>query len=187
MACWSGLVPAFRLYIPVFTSSGGFSGLRLPSDLFFLSHVLALLFCRGDIVAQGEWILSGEFRLSRFGGVDTSYEAVIRTQSGDAVEIPWDFARHFGDAEYRDRMEEEAMRGRRKFAERLRRLRREVDMSQQRLADLSGVGRVTIARIEGAAQSPKLDTIQKLATGMGYPVQVLLMDDWADFANDGAR
>ena len=119
--------------------------------------------------------------------VDTPYVAVIRTQSGDAVEIPWDFARHFGDAEYRGRMEEEAMRGRRKFAERLRRLRREVDMSQQRLADLSGVGRVTIARIEGAAQSPKLDTIQKLAAGMGYPVQALLMDDWADFANDGAR
>ena len=118
--------------------------------------------------------------------MDTSYEAVIRTQSGDSVEIPWDSARHFGDAEYRDRMEEEAMRGRRKFAERLRRLRREVDMSHQRLADLSGVGRVTIARIEGAAQSPKLDTIQKLATGMGHPVQALLMDDWADFANDGA-
>ena len=55
-------------------------------------------------------------------------------------------------------------------------------MSQQRLSDLSGVGRVTITRIEGAAQSPKLDTIQKLATGMGYPVQALLMDDWADFA-----
>ncbi len=117
--------------------------------------------------------------------MDTPYEAVIRTQAGDTVEIPWDFVRHFGDAEYRDRMEEETVRGRRKFAERLRRLRREADLSQQRLADLSGVGRVTIARIEGAAQSPKLDTIQKLATGMGYPVQALLMDDWADFANDG--
>ena len=78
------------------------------------------------------------------------------------------------------------MRGRRKFGDRLRRLRREADLSQQRLADLSGVGRVTIARLEGAAQSPNLDTIQKLATGMGLPVQALLMDDWADFANDGA-
>ena len=66
-------------------------------------------------------------------------------------------------------------------------MRREADLSQQRLADLSGVGRVTIARLEGAGQSPKLDTIQKLAAGMGYPVQALLMDDWADFANDGAR
>ena len=72
------------------------------------------------------------------------------------------------------------MRGQRKFAERLRRLRRGSDLSQQKLADLSGVGRVTIARIEAAAQSPKLDTIQKLATAMGYPVQALMMDDWAD-------
>ena len=117
--------------------------------------------------------------------VDTPYEAVIRTRGGDEVEIPWDFARHFGDAEYRNRMAEETLRGQRKFGERLRRLRREADLSQQRLADLSGVGRVTIARIEGAAQSPKLDTIQKLAAGMGYPVQALLMDNWADFANDG--
>ena len=53
------------------------------------------------------------------------------------------------------------------------------------LAGMSGVGRVTIARIEGAAQSPKLDAIQKLAAGMGYPVQALLLDDWAGFANEG--
>lgn len=118
--------------------------------------------------------------------VDTPYEAVIRTRGGEEVEIPWDFARHVGDAGYRDRMAEETLRGQRKFGERLRRLRREADLSQQRLADLSGVGRVTIARIEGASQSPKLDTIQKLATGMGYSVQALLMDDWAEFADDGA-
>ena len=37
--------------------------------------------------------------------MDTPYEAVIRTRAGDVVEIPWDFARHFGDAEYRERME----------------------------------------------------------------------------------
>ena len=76
---------------------------------------------------------------------------------------------------------EETLRGQRKFAERLRRLRREADLSQQKLADLSGVGRVTIARIEAAAQSPKLDTIQKLASAMRYPIQALMMDDWADY------
>ena len=112
--------------------------------------------------------------------MDTPYEAVIRTRSGDKVEIPWDFARHFGDEKYRARMAEETLRGQRKFAERLRRLKREANLSQQSLADLSGVGRVTIARLESAAQSPKLDTIQKLASGMGYPVQALLLDDTLD-------
>ena len=111
---------------------------------------------------------------------NTSAEVVVRNKDGRVAEIPWDFARHFGDAEYRDSMEEETMRGQCKFAQRLRRLRRGADLSQQKLADLSGVGRVTIARIEAASQSPKLDTIQKLATAMGYPVQALMMDDWAD-------
>ena len=112
---------------------------------------------------------------------NTPNEVVVRNRDGRVAEIPWDFARHFGDAEYRDRMVQETLRGQRKFAERLRRLRREADLSQQKLADLSGVSRVTIARIEAASQSPKLDTIQKLASAMGYPVQALMMDDWADY------
>ena len=75
---------------------------------------------------------------------------------------------------------EETLLGQRKFAERLRRLRREADLSQQKLADLSGVGRVTIARIEAAAQSPKLNTIQKLASAMGHPVQTLMYADYME-------
>ena len=112
---------------------------------------------------------------------NTPAEVVVRNKDGRVAEIPWDFARHFGDTEYRNRMAEETLRGQRKFAQRLRRLRRDADLSQQKLADLSGVGRVTIARIEAAAQSPKLDTIQKLASAMGYPIQALMMDDWADY------
>lgn len=112
---------------------------------------------------------------------DTPHEVIVRNRDGRVAEIPWDFARHFDDAEYRDRMAAEAQRGQRKFAQRLRRLRRDADLSQQKLADLSGVGRVTIARIEAATQSPKLDTIQKLASAMGYPIQALMMDDWAAY------
>ena len=81
------------------------------------------------------------------------------------------------------RIAKETLHGQRKFAERLRNLRRNADLSQQRLADLSGVGRVTIARIEAVAQSPKLDTIQKLAAAMGLPVQALMTDDWAEFTS----
>ena len=139
---------------------------------------LSITFADG-LAAFAPWeSVAGVADLSEVASVkmDTPYEAVIRTRSGDEVEIPWDFARHFGDAKHRARMADETLRGRRKFAERLRRLRREAGLSQQSLADLSGVGRVTIARLELAAQSPKLDTIQKLADGMGYPVQALLLD-----------
>ena len=112
--------------------------------------------------------------------LDSPYEALIRTKRGEVAEIPWDFARHFGDQEYRDHVDEIAVQGQRNFARRLRKLRRESDLSQQNLADLSGVGRVTIARIEASAQSPRLETIQRLAAAMGYPVQALMMDDWEE-------
>ncbi len=108
------------------------------------------------------------------------YEAIIRTTEGEAAEIPWDFARYFEDSEYRDRVDEIAVEGQRKFAHRLRGLRHKSNLSQQKLADLSGVGRVTIARIESASQSPRLDTIQRLAAAMGHPIQALMMDDQAE-------
>ena len=114
--------------------------------------------------------------------LDSPYEALIRTRQGEVAEIPWDFARHFGDREYRDHVDEIASRGRLKFARRLRNLRRESDLSQQKLAELSGVGRVTIARIEAASQSPRLETIQRLAAAMGYPVQALMMDNWKELS-----
>ena len=44
------------------------------------------------------------------------------------------------------------------------------------------MGRVTIARSEAATQSPKLETVQRLATAMGYPIQALLMDDWEELS-----
>ena len=114
--------------------------------------------------------------------LDSPYEALIRTRQGEVAEIPWDFARHFGDQEYRDHVDEIALRGQRAFARRLRNLRRESDLSQQKLAELSGVGRVTIARIEAASQSPKLETIQRLAAAMVYPVQALMMDNWKELS-----
>ena len=117
---------------------------------------------------------------------DSPYEILIRTRRGKVAEIPWDFARHFGDHEYREHVDEIALEGQRKFARRLRGLRRDSDLSQQKLAELSGVGRVTIARIESATQSPRLETVQRLAAAMGYPVQALMMDDWEELSAESA-
>ena len=109
---------------------------------------------------------------------DNPYEVLIRTKRGEVAEIPWDFARHAGDHDYRKHVDRTALEGQRRFAERLSSLRRRSGLSQRELAELSGVGRVTIARIEAASQSPKLETVQRLATAMGYPIQALMMDDW---------
>lgn len=109
---------------------------------------------------------------------DTPFELVIRTWHGEVAEIPWDFVRHAGDHEYRKDVDGLAQQSQRRFAERLREFRHRTGLSQRELAERSGVGRVTIARIESATQSPKLETVQRLATAMGYPIQALLMDDW---------
>lgn len=105
------------------------------------------------------------------------FEAVIRTRDGRVAELPWDFARYFGDPEYRARTTEIALHGQRKFAGRLRNLRCRSSMSQQELADLSGVDRAIIERIEAAIQPPTLETIRKLAAALERPIQALTTDD----------
>ena len=112
---------------------------------------------------------------------DSPYEVLIRTRHGEVAEIPWDFARNAGDHEYRKHVDTIALEGQRKFGERLSELRHRSGLSQRELAELSGVGRVTIARIEAASQSPRLETAQRLAAAMGCPIQALMMDDWEEW------
>ena len=49
----------------------------------------------------------------------------------------------------------------------LRRIRYERGLSQQRLADLANVDKVTIVHIENGKVSPKVETLEKLADALG--------------------
>lgn len=117
--------------------------------------------------------------LSDVAGVslDSPYAASVATKRGETAEIPWDFARAFGDDGFRKRMDEAASRGRRKFAARLRDRRRAAGMSRRDLADRAGVDEATVARIETAAQTPNLAAIRGFAAALGCPVHALLMDE----------
>ena len=53
---------------------------------------------------------------------------------------------------------------------RLARLRKVKGVSQERLSKLSGVSRVTIARIETGKSSPNLKTLELLANALKVPV-----------------
>jgi transcriptional regulator with XRE-family HTH domain len=53
--------------------------------------------------------------------------------------------------------------------ERVRRQRKALKLEQKDLADRSGVGIATVARIEAGA-SPREDTLAKLAKALGAPV-----------------
>jgi len=52
----------------------------------------------------------------------------------------------------------------------LRRIRKERGLSQQRLAELANVDKVTIVHIEGGKVSPKVETLEKLAEALGVEI-----------------
>ena len=56
----------------------------------------------------------------------------------------------------------------------LAQVRKEHGLSQERLAELSGVPRVTIARIESGEISPNVRTLEKLSGAMEVPVTELI-------------
>lgn len=55
-------------------------------------------------------------------------------------------------------------------ADRVRAERRALKWTQQELAEVSGVSRATIARIEAGTHAPTLATLRKLAEVMGLRV-----------------
>lgn len=103
------------------------------------------------------------------------YEIVLISHSGETVELPWDFVRHYCDPTYRPREEGVAARGRQTLGKRIRQLRERAGMTQQNLASVAEIGRVTLVRIERGEQSPRYDTLQSIARGLGCPVEDLLV------------
>lgn len=53
-------------------------------------------------------------------------------------------------------------------------LRKAMGLSQDKLSALSGVHRVTIARLELGTQSPTLETLKKLADALNVPIDELV-------------
>ena len=65
---------------------------------------------------------------------------------------------------------------RKQFAENLRRAREARNISQESLADSSGLHWTEISRLERGIREPKLTTIVRLARGLGIPAARLLDD-----------
>lgn len=59
---------------------------------------------------------------------------------------------------------------------RVRRLRREQDLSQETLAFLASVHRTQISLFEGRTRLPRIDTLIKLAGSLGVPTATLIGD-----------
>lgn len=54
----------------------------------------------------------------------------------------------------------------------LLKLREEQNLTQQELADITGINRADISRIENANANPSLKTMKRLAAAMGKRVQI---------------
>lgn len=61
-----------------------------------------------------------------------------------------------------------------KYAEIVRRLRKEKGLSQETLAELAKVDPKTIIQIEGGKRNPTLKTLQKLANALKVPLRDLI-------------
>lgn len=59
------------------------------------------------------------------------------------------------------------------FSHNLRRLRKERGLTQERLAELSGLHLTDVGRIERAERDPGVRTVARLASGLDVPVREL--------------
>ncbi len=114
---------------------------------------------------------------SRLAGIDlpNPYEVVLRTNDGDNIELPWDFGRNYCDPAYRPRIEKVAAAGRQTLGQRIRGLREAAHLTQEKLAEAAGIGRITLVRIEKGEQSPNYETLIALARGLRREPSELLL------------
>ena len=98
------------------------------------------------------------------------YAVMLTNRQGGTVEVPWDLARHYCDPSYRPRVETVAAAGRQAIGSRIRGLREVAGMTQVELSSRSGIGRVTLVRIENGEQSPRYETLIALSRSLGLPL-----------------
>jgi DNA-binding XRE family transcriptional regulator len=106
--------------------------------------------------------------------IPNPFELLITNARGEQNEIPWDFARHYCDVSYQPRIESVAARGRAALGAKIKQTREARGLTQQELATLTGINRVTLSRLEAGRQSPRLDTLNTLAKSLNLPVEELV-------------
>lgn len=67
----------------------------------------------------------------------------------------------------------EALRARYRLARELMEMRRQQDLTQARLAELSGIGQAEICKIEGGGANPTVATVTALTIALGAELHVV--------------
>jgi transcriptional regulator with XRE-family HTH domain len=102
------------------------------------------------------------------------YELHIILKDKKTIELPWDFVRHYCDQRYKPRVDIIANYGRQTLGDVIRRIREKTNITQDELARLAGISRVTEVRLENGKHSPRYRTLQLIAKALDIPVSDLL-------------
>jgi DNA-binding XRE family transcriptional regulator len=100
----------------------------------------------------------------------------ITLSNKETIEIPWDFARHYCDPTYAVRVEKQREAGQALIGRRIHRLRSALKLSLEGLARRAGINRMTLARLERGAMSPRHETLKALSQALGVGLTELLVD-----------
>ncbi|MBM3942941.1 MAG: helix-turn-helix domain-containing protein [SAR202 cluster bacterium] len=157
----------------------------------FVAHADEMM-SRAELESRGIWITFangrrglvpfsdipeiGQYENLRDFELPSTDELILRAVDGRSVALPWDFVRHYCDKEYRPRIEKAAATGRKVLGERIKHARKQAGLTQEALARVTKVARVTLARIERGDQSPRYDTLLAIAAGLNIPVEHLLVN-----------
>ncbi|MBI1741875.1 helix-turn-helix transcriptional regulator [Candidatus Acetothermia bacterium] len=102
------------------------------------------------------------------------YVLHIELTNGNVEEVPWDFARHYADVNYRAQSEKAGRRGLKLLGKRIQKLRINAGFTQEELAKRSKLGRITLVRLEMGQHSPRFETLVALAKGLDCDVSELM-------------
>lgn len=151
--------------------------MMLSANITKLGMEIAFADGRNSLIPLGDLgIKDASKEISRID-LPNPYEVVLKLKNGESEEIPWDFAREYcADKEFHQQAASSAARGRTVLGDRIRNARAKAGLTQEELASKSGLGRVTLARIETGQQSPKYDTLNTIAQSLKLPLQKLLVD-----------
>ncbi len=102
------------------------------------------------------------------------YEIILVNIRDEKVEIPWDFARHYCDPNYRVRMEALTARSKRILGDRVREMRESAGKTPGELVESANIPPGDLEDIERGKQAPRLATLKAIAVALGRPVEDLL-------------
>ena len=104
---------------------------------------------------------------------------LVRQESGNTSEIPWDFVLYHLEHDYpyykgRGAGKRSKAAAAQRIARRVKEVRTRLGLTASALAARSGIQRPNISRIESGRHMPSLDTLERLAEALGVPVAELV-------------